>query len=95
MSEGACGDYTDELIEHVLSSSAPIENYYISQRGDDTTALMHYFTSDGKHWTVMEDDEAFADACIIYLKKRGAKVFHDPASLIQYQRELESKADLP
>lgn len=93
MGQDARGDYSDEFIERVLSSSAPVENYYIYQLGDDDTALMHYFTGDGKHWTVMEDDDAFADACIRYLKERGAKVFRDPESLTRYHRETERKAD--
>jgi hypothetical protein len=77
-------DYTDEDIFRILSADCEIQNYRISQPGNEETALLYFYdVKEGRYWVHLIEDEGLNEACVQYLKKQNIPVFSDINNLLK------------
>lgn len=80
----------DEEVIVYLKHYANLENYYLHEIASTDSCLINYFDDKGQGWSLMEDDDAFAERCVNFLKKLGTPLFDD----IEEMKAFESEKSL-
>ena len=81
---------SSEVLTYLLSH-APLERFYLFAQAGDGSALMMYFDSRGRPWSIMEDDDETVSLAVDFLKRSGAPVFDDYPALRQYEQEAAKR----
>jgi|JI8StandDraft_2_1071088.scaffolds.fasta_scaffold49433_2 hypothetical protein len=81
----------DAQVLTYLLSHAPLDRFYLIEPPGASAALMMYFDSTGKPWSIMEDDDAAVGRAVDFLKRAGAPVFDDYAAATKHEKDMASR----
>lgn len=79
---------SDSDVKEYLRSYAPLTNFYLFFPPGSDDVLIKFFDESGRPWNIMEDDESAVANAVAVLKSLNAKMFHDHAELLAYEREV-------
>ncbi len=83
--------FSDKEIQEYLELTAPLENYYIRQNGDDeNTSILNVFEN-GNPYRIMDDNDQRAEKCINFLRKYGASVLKSSEEEDTYIEEFNRR----
>ncbi|MEO0443115.1 MAG: hypothetical protein AAFZ92_05155 [Pseudomonadota bacterium] len=77
----------DEEVIVYLKHYAELENYYLHKFNSTDTCLINYFDKDGQGWSLMEEDDAFVERCVDFLRRNNAPEFDDMEKMKVFESE--------
>jgi hypothetical protein len=80
-----------EVLAYLLSH-APLDRFYLFAPPGASAALMMYFDSSGKPWSIMEDDDETVERAVEFLKRSGVPVFDDYLAVARHERDTANRA---
>jgi|GEM_PF-5573699 len=83
--------FNDEGILAYLLSMAELDGFYVFRSSSIQPGLICYVDRSGADWSLMEDDDAFVEACILYLARIGVPVFEEHGSEQGHVAKLKEK----
>jgi glutamine cyclotransferase len=88
----ASSDKEDEEVVFYLKHYAELGDYYLHKFNSTDTCLINYFDKEGQGWSLMEDDDAFVERCVDFLRRNNAPEFDDVEEMKAF--ELEKSATI-